>query len=159
MTPEHTRRGEMWVVGIEARTTNAREMAPETAAIPGLWRRFLSEGIRERIPHPKPQGPLLGVYTRYASDHHGAYSLIVGTEVTSLEGVPKDFVGLRIAPADYRVFPARGEMPAALIATWGQIWREFEENVGERRAFTTDFEIHLSPSEVDIWIAVAPGTS
>jgi len=159
MEPNLTARAEMKVIGVEVRTSNEREANPATARIPGLWGRFLEENLMEKIPDRKDTGVVLGVYTNYERDHTGLYSLVLSAEVTRLDCVPEGLVGLTIPAAQYLVFPARGPIPDAIIATWQRIWSYFASSSEYQRAYTADFERHqwnvetLQP-EVDIHIAV-----
>jgi len=150
---------EIKVIGVELRTSNAREANPATAQIGGLWRRFLEENLIEKIPHRKEAGVILGVYTNYESDHTGMYSLVLSTEVTDLDSVPEGMVGLTIPAGQYLVFPARGPIPDAVIEAWQKIWSYFPSSSGSQRAYTSDFERHQWNAEtqqpdVDIYIAV-----
>jgi predicted transcriptional regulator YdeE len=157
--PKLATRNAMKVLGLEIRTSNAREADPATAQIPGLWQRVFSQQVPGRIPHPTNPGTLLAVYTRYESDHHGEYSLIVGSEVSTLDGIPQDMAGITLPAATYLVFEARGPMPQAVIDAWGRIWEYFAGRPAHRRAYTADFELYeprsQGPSpEVDIYIAI-----
>ena len=153
MKPQLSTRPELRLIGIETRTTNRDEMAPSTARIPGLWGRFFQEGIAERIPNRKPGGPLIGAYTNYESDHTGRYSLVIGSEVSSLESIPEGMVGLTIPAGAFLVFRAQGPMPSALIDTWTYIWDYFSRETRHERLYTVDYEAHLGSERVDIHIA------
>ena len=64
------------VIGIEARTDNAKESTPN-GIIPKQWQRFFNEGIPSKIPDAT--GPVFyAVYSDYASDHNGEYAYLVG---------------------------------------------------------------------------------
>jgi len=159
MDPSLTALAEMKVIGIELRTSNAREANPATAQIGGLWRKFLEEILIEKIPNRKDEGVILGVYKNYESDHTGLYSLVLSAEVTRLDFVPEGMVGLTIPAGQYLVFPARGPIPDAVIETWQRIWSYFPSSSGFQRAYTFDFERHqwnaeTQQAEVDIYIAV-----
>jgi predicted transcriptional regulator YdeE len=146
----------MYVIGIEARTTNRDEKDASTARIPLLWRRVREEKLLDAIPEPLEPGVMLGAYTRYQSDDKGPYSLIVGVEVDGLDRVPPGMVGITVLAQEYLIFTAAGEMPAAVIDGWSQVWKYFSETTVLKRAFTTDFERYDSarPGEVEIHIAV-----
>ncbi|MBS2028960.1 MAG: hypothetical protein JST54_13750 [Deltaproteobacteria bacterium] len=60
----------------------------------------------------------------------------------------------RVPAGKFRRFEAVGEMPAALIRTWGEIWH-FYENGPHERAYSVDLEIHdpAKPDRVEIFIA------
>ena len=108
------------VAGVAVRTANRAEADPETASIPALWQRFFKE--QKRIPSRRDQDVIIAVYTAYESDHTGEYSLIVGAEVSAATVVPQGLVSVDVPPGRYLVFTAEGEMPAALINTWIEIW-------------------------------------
>jgi predicted transcriptional regulator YdeE len=142
------------LIGIEVGTTNQAETNPATAKIPALYGRYYQDHIAEKTPHKKKDGSMLGVYTNYESDHTGAYTLVIGLEVTSLESIPAGLTGITIPAAKYLIFPARGPMPKALIETWTHIWNYFPGHPNHPRAYTTDYEIHRSDDSADIYIAV-----
>jgi predicted transcriptional regulator YdeE len=154
MEPELTTREEVMLIGIEVRTANQEEMPAATAKIAALWKRFYQDQIAEKIPNRKPGGALLGVYTRYESDHTRPYTLVIGMQVTGLDSIPKSMTGLSIPGGEYLAFPARGPMPQALIDTWIYIWNYFSGNTSYQRAYTTDYEVHLGSDGADIYIAV-----
>jgi predicted transcriptional regulator YdeE len=142
------------IIGVETRTTNRAEADPKNAKIGALWQKFFQ--VQDKIPNKKRVETILGTYTKYESDHTGEYSLIVSSEVTSLNVVPDGMVGMTIPSARYMVFTAKGQMPAALIETWKSVWEYFSKNPEYKRAYTTDFEMHekKDPTKVDIYIAI-----
>jgi predicted transcriptional regulator YdeE len=146
----------MYVVGIEARTTNRDEKNEKTARIPALWQRVREENLLAAISEPKEPGVTLGAYTRYQSDDKGPYSLIIGSEVYGLDRIPAGMVGITVLAQEYLIFTAAGEMPAAVIEGWKAVWNYFSETTVLKRAYTTDFERYDSarPDEVEIHIAV-----
>jgi predicted transcriptional regulator YdeE len=142
------------VVGVAAMTTNRDEADPRTARISGLWGQFFQ--VEGGIHNRTDPDVTLGAYTRYESDHTGAYTLIVGVEVSAGGDVPAGMVALTIPPADYLMFVAEGEMPGALIQTWMAIWKYFADAIEHRRAYTIDFERHdkHARGKVEIYIAI-----
>ncbi len=142
------------VAGVAVRTANRAEADPETASIPALWQRFFKE--QKRIPSRRDQDVIIAVYTAYENDHTGEYSLIVGAEVSAATVVPQGLVSVDVPPGRYLVFTAEGEMPAALINTWIEIWEYFSRTSNYQRAYTADFERHdrRRPSAVDIYVAL-----
>ena len=56
----------------------------------------------------------------------------------------------------YRMFVAQGQMPQALIETWGQIWNNFTGEGEDERAYTTDYEVHdmNNDTRVEVYIAL-----
>lgn len=154
MEPKISTSDAIKLIGIEVRTTNQQEMDPATAKIPGLYGRYYGDHIADKIPNQKKGGAMLGMYTKYESDHTGAYTLVIGMEVTSLDSIPSGMTGMTIPPAQYLVFPARGPMPKALIETWTNIWNYFPGHPSHQRAYTTDYEVHRGDDSADIYIAI-----
>lgn len=141
------------VAGISCRTTNQAEADPATAQIGRTWGRLREAGILERIPARTADPALYGLYTEYGSDERGPYTFLAGAEVATVGGLPEDLVCLQVPPGRYLVFEARGDMPAALIETWREVWRYFAEDPELTRSCTTDVERHRGHS-VDLFIAV-----
>src|SRR5438552_16750593 len=67
------------VIGIAARTDNARESTPN-GVIPKQWQRLFSEGVPQKIPN-KIGPELYAVYTDYSGDHNGEYTYVIGASV------------------------------------------------------------------------------
>lgn len=154
MTPDLKNLPEFKVVGIEIRTSNAAEMNAASAKIPGLWGRFYQEKIPASIKHAKSDARVMGVYSKYASDHTGPYSLLAGVEASTLDAIPDGMTGITIPANNYLVFTAHGAMPQALIQTWSTIWEYFSQGRKYQRAYTHDFELYQAPDRVVIHIAV-----
>jgi predicted transcriptional regulator YdeE len=152
--PEFVTETEIRFIGQAVRTSNQAESNPSSARIPGLWGRFFAENIPGSIPFESEPTTILGVYTNYESDDTGEYSLIAACRVSSLDNLPDGMTGGIIPAADYLVFQAKGQMPQALIATWGSVWNYFSAPRPYRRSFTTDFELYKGGNEADIYIAV-----
>ncbi len=143
----------MWLVGIECRTSNAPEAAPQD--IPQHWGRFYGEGIINQIPN-KASDVVIGLYCDYEGDYTKPYSLVIGCPVSSIDVIPKGMVAKTISAGSYAAFRAVGEHPKSLIETWGRIWQQ----TNFERTYTTDYEIYGdkfvsgSPQEVEIMIAI-----
>lgn len=153
MVPELKSLPEIKVIGIEVRTSNAAEMNAASAKIPELWGRFHQEKIPANIKHAKSDARVVGVYSKYASDHSGPYSLLAGVEALALDAIPDGMTGITIPANNYLVFTAHGTMPQALIQTWGTIWEYFSSGRKYQRVYTHDFELYQAPDRVDIHIA------
>lgn len=154
MEAKLTTRKEIKLIGIAVRTTNQQEMNPATAKIAGLWGRFFQEQVTDKIPNKTPLESTLAAYTKYERDHTGAYDLIVGREVNSLNSIPDGLTGVTIPAGKYLLFTAKGPMPKALIDTWGQIWNYFSKTSSYQRSYTTDYEVHQADDKVEIYIAI-----
>jgi predicted transcriptional regulator YdeE len=142
----------MFVVGIECRTSNHPEAAPQD--IPRLWRKFYSENIFQQIPH-KASDQVIALYCDYEGDYTQPYSVVIGCQVSSLDKVPQGMVAKIVPATSYATFRAVGEHPKSLIETWGKIWQTPLD-----RTYTGDYEVYRSqffsesPKEVEIYIAI-----
>ncbi|GAC1662966.1 MAG: GyrI-like domain-containing protein [Ktedonobacteraceae bacterium] len=154
ITPQIVTQDEKQIAGVTARTSNTAEANPETAKIPALWQRFFQ--IADRIPHRVNPNIIFGAYTGYENDYHGQYSLIVSAEADGSNAMPEGVVEATLPAGKYMLFVAEGQMPQALIETWGKIWKYFSEEGEHARAYTTDYERHdmNSQSKVEVYIAI-----
>jgi len=144
------------VVGIKISTSKSNESNPETALIPALWQQYFSENIVEQIQNKLDESNPLGVYTEYDDEHRGHYSVMVGQEVSALENITDELVGLEIPAGRYLIFSEEGDMPAVIFSLWQKILNYFSDHKNCQRAFTTDFEFYSndSSSKIEIYIAV-----
>jgi predicted transcriptional regulator YdeE len=124
-----------YVIGISTRTTN--ENGQSAKDIETLWGKFWGEEIQKQIPN-KVNDNIYAVYKDYETDFTGPYTVVIGLPVSSLENIPKTFVGITIERAAYQKFVSRGKMPEAVFNTWMEIW----ENKNLARAYKVDFTIH-----------------
>lgn len=113
---------EFQVVGIAARTNNAREMTAD-GVIPKLW----------------AAGPgTLALYTHYESDEHGDYTFVLGVKSGPAAAVPDGMTVKTVPAGRYAVFTSeRGPVQKVVIETWQRIWSELSS-----RSFVADFEIY-----------------
>ena len=137
------------IIGLKARTKNEDEMNPKVAKIGALWQNFF-ENIMPILGETPP--PLYGVYSNYESDAYGEFDVLVGAESVELTDNREKVV---LKEGTYLCFESKGEMPQAVIETWGEIWAYFsDENCKEKRAYGTDFEFYLKQNEAEIYIGV-----
>jgi len=131
------------VVGIEARTSNQREMSPE-GIIPLVWARIM----QATIPH-RADNDLVALYTDYESDHNGAYTFILGAKVCEVGELHEGMVVKQVPGAAYTIYDVPPGPPQTVVArTWQKIWTDETLN----RAFTTDFELYTD-RKIQIHIA------
>ena len=142
------------VAGLAIRTTNAEEMQPSKARIPGLWGEFAGQNWAERLGQEGAFGPTLSVYSAYESDVSGSYQILIGREVAGSSAVAPPLQRVNIPPGQYLVFSCSGPLPGAVIEGWRAVWAFFERPGAPRRAYTADFEVYFEPERVEIWIAV-----
>ena len=136
------------IAGITVRTTNAAEFNPVTAKIAGLWGRFFSEGLFDKLPGKLATSPVYGVYSNYASDYMGAFDVTAGVASTQSEG------SMALQAGDYLVFCGAGPMPQTVLQTWGVVWQYFQSNPDIKRRYATDFEAYVSADTVEIHIGI-----
>ena len=124
------------VVGISVRTTNANGQAMKD--IEALWTRFWGEEIQNQVPN-KISDDIYAIYTDYESNYTGAYTMIIGMAVSSLDNIPAGYKGITIPKATYQKFVSKGKMPEAIVKTWMDIWQKDDTL---NRAYQTDFTVH-----------------
>lgn len=129
------------VVGIAARTNNAREASPD-AIIGKQWAKFFSEGVAAKIPN-RADANIVAVYTDYASDVNGDYTFLIGVRVTKAESLPEGLVARTVPAGRYAVFTSgRGPVQQVVVAAWKKVWAAPKHELGGDRAYQTDFELY-----------------
>ena len=127
------------VIGIAARTSNAREMSAERI-IGKQWDRVMQEGLIEKIPNKADQD-IVAVYTDYASDKDGEYTFLLGARVTSDAEVPEGMVAKKIPPGRFAVFTSeKGPGPKVVPDMWMKINSLPKSAVD--RVYRADYEIY-----------------
>jgi predicted transcriptional regulator YdeE/peroxiredoxin len=147
------------VIGIEARTGNAREMAG-TGIIAKQWGRFTGENLLAQIPN-RSDGAILAVYSDYEGDKDGEYSFMIGARVKAALGIPAGMIARKVPAGHYAVFTSeRGPVEKIVVETWQKIWSATNAELGGQRAYSADFEIYderardPKNAQVDIYVAV-----
>lgn len=140
-------------IGMSVRTTNQNNQAQKDLG--QLWGKFYSEDILNQIPN-KISPHIISIYTDYESDFKGAYTALLGVQVSSLEEIPQGLVGREFPADNFQKFIAQGEMPQAVLNTWTEIWNKASLN----RKYSYDFEVYGDKSqngpdsEVEIYLAI-----
>ena len=133
---ETTALDEFVVVGIAARTSNAREMTAD-GVIGKQWQRFMQDGVLGQIDG-KADSRILAVYTNYASDKDGEYTFLLGAKVSPHVAIPAGMESRRIPTGRYAVFTSeRGPVAKVVPETWKRIWAAPLD-----RAYRADFEVY-----------------
>ena len=159
MDPKVMQQEGFTVIGISARTTNAKEMTSQ-GVIGSMWGRLFQEGIIQSIPN-KADANILAVYTDYASDHNGEYTYVLGARVTSDANVPSGMVAKRIPTGKYAVFTSdKGAAPKVVPELWMKINSLPKDATGGDRVYRSDFEIYdqraMDPQnlQIDVFIGI-----
>lgn len=146
-----------WVIGLQTRTVNTREMSPD-GEIPKLWGRLYQDGVLDRIPN-RVDSHVIAVYSDYESDKDGPYTYTLGVKVSSADKVPDGLAAKKVIAGDYGMFTAEGgPLPQIVPALWKHIYSL--ESGTLHRAYQTDFEqyeAHQDPQNgrVDLYIGIA----
>jgi len=159
MSPKVVDQDGFTVIGITARTSNAKEMTPD-GVIGKQWMRFFQEGVLDKIPN-KADTSIVAVYTDYASDHNGEYTYLLGARVTSDAEVPKGMVAKKIPGGKFAVFTSdKGQAPQVVPATWMKINSLPQNEVGGDRLYRADYEIYDERArdpqnlQVDVYVGI-----
>jgi predicted transcriptional regulator YdeE len=147
------------VVGIAARTNNAKESTPDSA-IGKLWHSFFNEGILNEIPN-KVDANTIAVYTDYARDKDGDYTYVLGAKVKSPENLPAGMVAVQVLPGRYAVFTSeKGPAYKVVPDAWRKIWAVPKSDANGNRTYKTDFEVYdqraadPQKSQVDLYVGL-----
>jgi len=147
------------VVGIAARTSNAKETTPD-GIIGKQWARIFQEGVIEKIPN-KTDHNIVAVYTDYAGDSKGEYTYLLGARVNSDANVPAGMIARKIPGGKFAVFTSeKGPAPKVVPATWMKIDSLPNTVVGGDRVYRADFEIYDERAsdpenlQVDVYVGI-----
>lgn len=159
MHPRIVEQKDFIVIGIAARTNNAREATPD-GVIGKQWARFMQEGLLAKIPN-KLDHSIVAVYTDYASDHNGDYTFVLGAKLSSGADVPEGMVAKKIPAGRYAVFTSeKGPGPKVVPDLWRKINALPKTATGGDRTYRADFEIYderaADPQnlQVDVYVGV-----
>jgi predicted transcriptional regulator YdeE len=146
------------VVGIEARTTNAKEISGQGVIGP-MWGRFMSEGILAKIAN-RNGDVIYSLYMGYTSDRNGDYDFVIGARVSSSPSIPDGMVLKRVPAGKYAVIASdKGPGFEVVPKAWQQVWR-MEDQKQLDRAYATDFEVYderaqnPQDAQVDLYVGV-----
>ena len=152
-----------YVAGWQVRTNNADEASGKSKIGP-LWQRFMQQNLAAEIPN-RTDSAIIVVYSNYASDEKGEYDYLLGARVASVDNLPAGMTWKKVEPGVYAVvLTDKGEMPGVLQAAWARIWKMPPAELGGKRAFVTDYEIHDQRSanrqsaQVEIRVGLAPAS-
>ena len=136
MIPDIVDEAEFVVIGIAARTSNAREMTTE-AIIGKQWGRFLQEYLLGQLPN-KVDSAIVAVYTDYARDQDGEYTFVIGARVKAGAETPAGMVAKIVPAGRYAVFLSeRGPVGEVVRKTWQRVWA-----AGIDRSYRADYEVY-----------------
>ena len=141
MNAKVVEQGEFTIIGIAARTSNAKEISGE-GVIGEQWNKLIQGGLFGKIPH-KTDGFPTAVYTDYANDHTGEYTILIGARVSSDADVPQGMVTKKIPAGKFAVFTSeKGPADRVVPALWMKINSLPKTVVGGDRTYAADYEIY-----------------
>jgi predicted transcriptional regulator YdeE len=148
------------VMGIEVRTTNAKE-ATGDGVIGKQWQRFFQDGVLEKIPN-KTDDIVYAVYSDYVDQRNGEYSVLIGTRVAEGSIAPPGLVLKNVPAGRYAVITSdSGPVAEVVVAAWEHVWQmEEKHELGGTRAYRADFELYdqrardTENSQVDLYIGL-----
>ncbi len=160
MEPRVLEQPEFSVIGIQVRTSNAKEVTGG-GAIPKQWERFFKEGIADKIPN-KVDSAVYAVYTNYASDYNGEYDFIIGMKVSSVSDVPPGMATKKVPKGRYAIVTsATGPVSQVVPQAWQRVYSlDDNKQLGGARAYKADFELYdqrsqnPQDSQVDLYIGL-----
>lgn len=157
MQPERTEVKAFTVAGLQTRTTNTQEMNPLAAQIPGLWGRFMSEAVYNKLAPHASDACVYGVYDQFESDAAGAYSLTAGRAISApVADSASEFKSAQVQSGTYLVFAAPGPRPQVVVSTWMAIWQYFQQHPDIQRVYQSDFERYDGTDGIAIYIGIRP---
>jgi predicted transcriptional regulator YdeE len=159
-TPKVVHRPAFSVMGIEVRTTNAKE-ASSDGVIGKQWQKFFQDGVLEKIPN-RADSNLYAVYNNYTDGRNGEYSFLIGPKVPEGSVPPAGLVLKTVPAGNYAVITSeQGPVVKVVVAAWQRVWKmEDEHTLGGQRAYAADFELYdqrgIDPqnSQVDLYIGL-----
>jgi predicted transcriptional regulator YdeE len=159
MNPKVIEKDGFTVIGILARTSNAKEVTEE-GVIGKMWGRLFQEGLLARIPNKADQN-IVAVYTDYASDHNGEYTYLLGARVNSDADVPAGMIAKKIPSQKFAVFTSeKGPAQKVVPQDWMKINSLPQEAVGGDRRYKADFEVYderaTDPEDlqIDVYVGI-----
>jgi len=160
MEPKVVEQPEFPVIGIQVRTSNAKEITGG-GVIPKQWDKFFKDGIADKIPN-KVDSNIYAVYTGYASDRDGEYDFIIGMKVSRLSDVPPGMVAKKVPSGRFAVITsAKGPVAQVVPQAWQRVYSlEDNKQLGGARAYKADFEVYdqrsqnPQDSEVDLYVGL-----
>ena len=146
------------VIGIEIRTTNAKE-ATADGVIPRQWQKFFQEGIQGKIPN-QIGGNIYAVYSDYASDHNGEYDFLIGAMVKEGSVAPDGMAAKALPGGRFAVLTTnKGPLPKVVPQAWQRIFK-LEDEKKLHRTYKADFEVYDQRSrdpqnaQLDIYVGM-----
>jgi len=128
--PSHDR----FVLGLPIRTC-AKDAAKD---IPAAWTKLMAEGWLEKMPRLDDDPAIYAVYTDYASDEHGPYTMVLGVAVAREAAVPPGLRRVCVPAGELAVFRVEGAPADVVWRAWAHVNGPW--GARSRRRYVADFE-------------------
>ncbi len=142
------------LIGIQIRT-NTNGISQLTLDMQGLWSKFISENIEEKISD-KVDNTIYAVYTDYEGDFTKPYTAFIGCRVTKLDSIPHGLIARSFKGGVYKKVIAKGNLLDGIIYDkWIYII-----SLNLDRKYDADFEVYgekaknFLDAEVEVLIGV-----
>lgn len=140
------------IIGISIKTAN-NDLEKLQHDMQGLWNRFISEKIAERIPN-KISNDVYCIYTDYEGDYTKPYLALLGCRVENLNDILAGLTGKHLNGGMYIKKTVKGNLFAGIVAeAWKEIWE-----LDIKRTYHADFEIYsinaANPENAEVEILV-----
>lgn len=149
------------LIGIYVRTNNEKEFSPTGGQIGKTVQKYFSQNLAASIKNRTHPGVTICAYTDYETDHTGDYTYFIGEEVTTVQDIPEGYAMTTIPKGSYAKFTSeKGPMPFVVIDLWKRIWSLSPNELGGKRRYATDYEVHDARAsdpnniEIDIYIGL-----
>jgi predicted transcriptional regulator YdeE len=110
------------------------------------------DGVYSQIMN-KANEKALGIYSDYASDVNGEYSVTIACEINNVASLPENAVSKIIPTGKYAKFIVRGHLQKAVADFWSQLWQMELD-----RSYLCDFEeyqdCNMEDAEIHIYISI-----
>ena len=128
-----------FIVGVATRTTN--KAAIDDATIQILWGQFFSEQVLSKVNN-RIDNTIIALYYGFKSDKNGAYTVLIGVKVSSLDDVPAGLVSQSVPAEQRTIFMSeQGPIGNIVFDTWQKIW-DLEDQNKLDRSYSYDYELY-----------------
>lgn len=147
------------VAGYSTRTNNNIE-STAASRIAQLWHSFMRDNPAALLSE-KLGDEIYAVYSQYATDHNGDYTLTLGYKVPSEITTPAGLVTAKVPAGRYVILSSEvGPAASVVPSLWQKIWSMTPSELGGVRSYQSDFELYDSRSanpqqaQVDIYLGL-----
>ncbi|OJU82500.1 MAG: AraC family transcriptional regulator [Chlamydia sp. 32-24] len=144
MQKELVKMSEIKLIGLCVRTSYEQEINKMKGSIFPCVQKYFHQRLAKKILNCKSSGTTYCAYTKYESEHKGAYTYFIGEEVCEFTTeLQEGFRQLVIPKQQYAKFTTTpAPMPDVIVNAWEEIWEMTPKQLGGHRSYKTDFEVY-----------------